>query len=285
MRCSIFTRAAVAVVAALAFGGLAAPQATASTSGWNDWGCKPGTAHPTPVVLVHGLGASDVADMTVIATNLSSKGYCVFSETYGTTYYSALVGGLASMRDSAAQLGRFVDKVIGSTGVAKVDIVGHSEGTTVPAYYMKKLGGAAKVGKFVGFGSNFHGTTLYGLQALAKGLGLNDLLSGGGCPACTEYQPGSDFIAELTAGGVTVPGPTYTSIMTKLDEVVLPYTSGKLDGPGTFKNIVLQDICGLDLSGHLGLTIDPNVLSQIRIALDPDHAEKFLCLPYASPIG
>jgi hypothetical protein len=102
------------------------------------------------------------------APKIAAQGYCVFSLTYGTGVLGPGVGGLASMRDSAAQLGRFVDRVRGATGAAQVDIVGHSEGSTMPAYYLKFLGGAAKVAHFVGFGANYRGTTLGGLDALLQ---------------------------------------------------------------------------------------------------------------------
>lgn len=249
---------------------------TAPQSGWNNWSCRPSAAHPEPVILVHGLGANAVDNFLTLAPTLRSAGYCVYSETYGRTVLGGLAGGLAPMADSAAELGALVDRVRGATGAAKVDIVGHSEGTTVPAYYMKYLGGAEKVDDFVGFGSNFRGTTLNGLATLASALNLQGLLTGVGCGACTDYLPGSAFLAKLNDGPIAVPGPTYTSIVTRYDTVVTPYTSGLLTGTGV-TNIVLQDKCGLDSAGHLGLAIDPNIAQLVLNRLDPEHSEPFRC--------
>ena len=41
------------------------------------------------------------------------------------------------MQDSAKELAAFVAKVRGSTGAAKVDLIGHSQGTLMPNYYVK----------------------------------------------------------------------------------------------------------------------------------------------------
>ncbi|MFE4378031.1 lipase family alpha/beta hydrolase [Streptomyces cyaneofuscatus] len=250
-----------------------APAESAPSSGWNNWSCRPSTAHPEPVVLVHGMGANHWDNFLTLAPTLRANGYCVYSQTYGKT----LLGGLAPMADSAAELSTFVDRVRAATGASKVDIVGHSEGTTVPAYYMKLLGGAAKVDDFVGFGSNFKGTTLNGLATLAEALKLQGLLTGVGCGACTDYLPGSAFLAELNDGPVAVPGPTYTSIVTRYDTVVTPYTSGLLAPAPNVTNIVLQDKCGLDFVGHLGLAIDPNVAQLVLNRLDPEGSKPFRC--------
>ncbi|QDY77219.1 lipase family alpha/beta hydrolase [Streptomyces qinzhouensis] len=261
-----------------------APTAAAAEpprSGWNDWSCRPSAAHPEPVVLVHGLGANDLVNFATLAPTLRSAGYCVYSQTYGKTVLGGLSGGLAPMARSAAEVGAFVERVRAATGAAKVDIVGHSQGTTVPAYYIKYLGGATKVDDFIGFGSNFRGTTLNGLATLAAALKLQGLLTGVGCGACTDYLPGSAFLAKLNDGPVAVPGPTYTSIVTRYDTVVTPYTSGLLTGPNV-TNIVLQDTCRWDSAGHLGLAVDPNVTQLVLNRLDPENSKPFRCLPFTT---
>jgi triacylglycerol lipase len=279
-------RILTALVAAVTLG-VAAPAVAeaAPSSGWNNWSCAPSAQHPEPVVLVHGLGANDTVNWFFHAPKIAAQGYCVYSLTYGTGILGPGVGGLASMRDSAAQLGRFVDRVRTATGAAKVDIVGHSEGSTMPAYYLKFLGGAAKVGHFVGFGANYRGTTLGGLDALAKALltsvpGLRAILKTA-CGACTEYLAPSAFLDDLARGGVHVAGPAYTSIVSKYDEVVTPYTSGILNEPGA-TDIVLQDFCSSDASGHLSQATDPNVTGLILHALDSSYTPK--CTPFTLPL-
>ncbi|MFE0424612.1 lipase family alpha/beta hydrolase [Streptomyces sp. NPDC058953] len=275
------TASAASVAPAAAAAAAASASASPPSSGWNNWSCRPSAAHPEPVVLVHGLGANGTVNFMTLAPALSAAGYCVFSPTYGKTVLGGLSGGLAPMAESAAEVGAFVERVRATTGAAKVDIVGHSEGTTVPAYYIKYLGGATKVDDFIGFGSNFRGTTLNGLASLAAALGLQDLLTGVGCGACTDYLPGSAFLAELNDGPIAVPGPKYTSIVTRYDRVVTPYTSGLLTGDGV-TNIVLQDKCKLDSAGHLGLAVDPNVTQLVLNGLDPENAKPFRCRPFTT---
>jgi len=50
--------------------------------------------------------------------------------------------------------------------------------------------------------------------------------------------------------------------------VVTPFTSAFLSGPAV-TNILLQDTCRPDLTGHIGITADPNALGWVVNALDP----------------
>jgi len=250
----------------------------APSLGVNDWSCKPSAAHPEPVVLVHGLLAN-VTEWQVMAPLLAHNGYCVFALTYGTIPGLAFpldqVGGLLPMEQSAQELSAFVDRVLAATGARKVDIVGHSEGATMPYYYVKFLGGAAKVDHYVGLAPLYHGSTLDGLVPVASLLG--QLVPGapqtvaGICGSCPESVPGSAFLNALDADASAVPGPTYTNIVTRYDEVVTPYTSGFLNGPNV-TNIVLQDQCGLDFSDHIALAADPVAAQDVLNALDPQRA-------------
>jgi triacylglycerol lipase len=280
MPCTRVLLLAVTVLLVTLGCGGAVAHAAAESSGVNNWACAPSERHPEPVVLVHGLGANGQLNFATLAPTLAKQGYCVFYLTYGTGAYGPTVGGLGPMQDSAAQVGAFVDKVLAATDADKVDIVGHSEGTTVPAYYLKFLGGAAKVEHFAGFGANYAGTTLDGLGTLAKRLNLGPVLNAAGCPACTQYLRGSAFLTKLNDGGVSVPGPTYTNIVSRYDEVVTPYTSGIMAAAANVTNIVIQDRCKADLTGHLGQAVDPNVAALVLNALDPGHTEPLRCLPF-----
>ena len=190
---------------------------------------------------------------------------------------------MATSPSSAAQLADFVDSVLAATGARMVDVVGHSQGGMMPRYYLKHLGGAAKVGALVGLSPSNHGTTLNGLFMLAGFFpGAGGFLSG--CPACDQQQAGSPFLAELNAGREALPGVRYTVIQSRNDEVVTPYTSAFLSGPNV-TNILLQRQCPLDQGEHLSMPYDHIVAADVLNALDPAHAVSPVCTPVAPVSG
>jgi hypothetical protein len=85
-------------------------------------------------------------------------------------------------------------------------------------------------------------------------------------------------------GGAAVPGVTYTTIPTKNDELVSPYTSGILNAPNA-TNEVLQNVCPNDISEHAFEAVDPVVAQIVLGALDPAHAKPVSCagLPPLAP--
>ncbi|WP_406836642.1 esterase/lipase family protein [Streptomyces sp. AHU1] len=250
---------------------------SAPSSGWNNYSCKPSAAHPRPVVLVHGTFGNSVDNWLALAPYLTSRGYCVFSLDYGQLPGVPLFYGLGPIDKSAAQLQVFVDKVLAATGAAKADLVGHSQGGMMPRYYLKFLGGAAKVNALVGLAPDNHGTTLNGLTKLLPYFpGAEDLLTAA-TPGLADQIAGSAFLTKLNAGGDTVPGVHYTVIATKYDEVVTPYQSGFLSGSDVH-NVLLQNLCGLDLSEHVAIGIfDRIAYHEVANALDPAHASTTTC--------
>jgi len=251
--------------------------------GSNNWSCRPGAAHPRPVVLVHGLFANMTDNWQTMSPLLANNGYCVFALTYGTTSDPPApgieFGGLAPMEQSAAQLSAFVNRVLASTGARTVDIVGHSEGATMPDYYIEYLGGAAKVTRYVGISGVKHGTTLHGVGTLASEFGslfpgAPDAIAGS-CGSCQQFLVGSPYIAKIEARAPAA-HVIYTNISTRYDELVSPYTSSFLAGPNV-TNITLQDHCALDFSDHLSIVSSPITGRYMLNALDPAHARPPVC--------
>ncbi|MFF0436022.1 esterase/lipase family protein [Streptomyces sp. NPDC004327] len=268
----------LALTAAATLAPSAAAQAdTAPSRGWNDFSCKPSATHPRPVVLVHGTFGNAVDNWLGLAPYLVERGYCVFSVDYGQLPNVPLFHGLGPIDKSAEQLSAYVDRVLAATGAPEADLVGHSQGGMMPRYYLKFLGGAAKVNALVGIAPDNHGTTLSGLtQLLPYFPGAKDLLTTA-TPGLADQIAGSPFMTRLNAGGDTVPGVRYTVIATKYDEVVTPYQSGWLTGPDV-TNVLLQDRCALDLSEHVAIgTVDRIVFHEVNNALDPAHATPTTC--------
>ncbi|MEV7732839.1 alpha/beta fold hydrolase [Streptomyces sp. NPDC088921] len=270
---ALLLAAAVAVVPAAG----AAQAATAPSSGWNDYSCKPSAAHPRPVVLVHGTFANSVDNWLALAPYLENRDYCVFSFDYGQLSGVPLFYGLGPIAKSAEQLKTFVDKVLAATGAPETDLVGHSQGGLMPRYYLKFLGGAAKVNALVGIAPDNHGTTLSGITNLLPYFpGIQDLLTTN-TPALADQVVGSPFLTKLNEGGDTVPGVKYTVLATKYDEVVTPYRSQFLSGSGVH-NVLLQDLCALDLSEHVAIGLfDRIAFHEVANALDPTHANPTTC--------
>ncbi len=250
--------------------------------GANDFSCRPSAAHPRPVVLVHGLFANMTDNWQTMSPLLANNGYCVFALTYGAdpgaTPPADQFGGLTTMEQSATQLRAYVDQVLAATHARKVDIVGHSEGATMPDYYIEYLGGAQKVDRYVGVSGVKHGTTLHGVGALAAefaSLFPGADASVASCDSCSEFLVGSAYIDKIEARA-PAKGVTYTNIATRYDELVSPYTSSFLSGPNV-TNILLQDHCALDFSDHLSIISSPITGQHILNALDPEHARPAPC--------
>jgi triacylglycerol esterase/lipase EstA (alpha/beta hydrolase family) len=193
-----------------------------SPPGANDFTCRPSSAHPAPVVLVHGTFEGAADNWSTVSPQLKAAGYCVFALDYGNR-------GTGDIAESAAQLARFVDAVLGATGARKVSLVGHSQGGMMPRHYIKFLDGARKVDDLVGLAPSNHGTTNPG--AFVAGATF--------CPACEQQRAGSEFLARLNAGDETPGGVSYTVVQTRYDEVVTPYTSAFLEGGANTANVLL----------------------------------------------
>ncbi len=254
--------------------------------GANDFACKPSAVHPRPIVLVHGLSANMQLNWSYLAPKLKERGYCVFALTYGLDPRVPAgfngPGGVIPIEQSAAELNAFVERVRSATGASKIDLVGHSEGTYMPQWWLKFGGGAGKVARYVAWTPLYDGTTVYGVDRvrdLAARFGfdapvVNAVASL--CGSCPQFVKGSPEQRKLAAGGDAASGVTYTTVMTKYDELVIPYTSGFMAARGA-TNHVLQQICPQDRSEHLAVAVDPVAAQLTFNALDPPDARRIDC--------
>ncbi|WP_163510931.1 esterase/lipase family protein [Fodinicola acaciae] len=279
MRTSWLKAAFVAVVT----GGLlaaAAPAAAAPTSGFDDWSCRPSASHPSPVVLIHGLGGNGPGNFALLGPYLASAGYCAFTFTYGQASPSIPVGGTIAIADSAKQIVAFSERVRQATGAAKVDFVGHSEGAFQSLYIPKILGYAGKVHRVVAIAPPTHGTTFAGLVNVAYLLGARDLvgqvLNTFGCAACDQLIVGGAAVKQLTAGQISQPGVGYTILASRADAIVTPTGTAFVNESGV-RNAYVQDTCPLDPVGHVGLAFDTGVAQMVANGLDPAHAKPVIC--------
>lgn len=148
----------------------------------------------------------------------ASLGYCVYSRDYGQIPGIPFLGGLNDLMDSAKELSKFVDDVLLATGATKVDIVGHSEGSTLPRVYLKYYNGVAKVDHFAAIGSNQYGTSLANIVTLLEAANLFGAVKGelsDLCKACFQLTVGAPFLDKLAEGGDTYPEVKYLMLVSK----------------------------------------------------------------------
>jgi triacylglycerol lipase len=220
--------------------------------------CVPTAAHPEPVILVHGTFENRFNNWQSMSPALKAAGYCVYALDYGAYRGSDAAGvyGVGPIEQSAGELRDYVAQVRSATGAAKVDLVGHSQGGLMPRYYIKNLGGADVVDDLVGLAPSNHGTT-----------NPATIPASPFCPACAQQAAGSPFLTALNSGDES-PGPvSYTQVVTRFDEVVIPYTSGYLAPDTDVTNITIQDKCPNDTSEHLRLPYDPPAIAITQNAL------------------
>ncbi|MBH0774893.1 esterase/lipase family protein [Nocardia bovistercoris] len=250
-------------------------------SGTNDFGCVPDSAHPRPVVLAHGTDSTAYSDWSAIGPRLAEVGLCVFALNYGGAP-GADTYGTEDLRTSARQIGEFVDTVLAVTGAEQVDLVGFSQGANVTRYYVNKLGGAPKVGTWVGLASPTYGGVMYGLVPIAQAIpGALDIFARVTSLAAVQQAQGSPTMVDLNAGGDTVPGPRYVTVGSRVDEMIQPFANIALRGPGA-ENITIQDLCPANLTGHFHMVYDPFVRELLVGALDPAASDP-VCEPV--PLG
>ncbi len=180
-----------------------------------------------PVLLVHGWGLNTWITWPLMEPRLEEDGYEVYTIDFSDNIGSNTV--------NAEELSAKVEEILAETGEPKVDIVAHSMGGISTRYYIKYLGGEAKINDVVELGTPNHGT-------LVAFLGY--MFSEG----AREVVPLSPFLLDLNSSDET-PGPVkWTSIWTIFDEVNIPSINSILDGAHNL--MVWWPV------GHLGLTWD-----------------------------
>lgn len=262
-------------------------------------GCKPTSAHPYPVVLVHATLADEGSNWVTLAPLLANEGYCVYAFNYGATlaslevwpFIGPRIDGIGHIEKSAEELSSFVNNVLSKTKASKVDLVGHSQGGMMPNYYIKDLGGASKVNELIGLSPSNHGTTLSGLTKFIEVFPFASEIIGGlleflGAPALPEQEETSAFIKKLFGSGEpVVSGVRYVVIQTTHDEVVTPYAHAFLSG-SSVTNITIQSQCPSDPVAHIGMFDDSpalqNVLNQLSSSPNPSFTAS--CTNYGQGI-
>jgi triacylglycerol esterase/lipase EstA (alpha/beta hydrolase family) len=203
---------------------------------------------PGPVLLVPGYGGSTTS-LDTLAALLRRDGKSV--------QVLSLPGDGEGDLDAQARALQSAALRLRAAGVQSVDVVGYSAGGVVARLWIRDHGGASIARRVITLGSPQHGTDLAGLAG--------ELLPSQ-CPtACQQLEPGSSLLTALNAGDETPAGPSFVSIWTTHDNVVLPPSSAHLAGA---LNMTVQSVCRRDTVDHTGLpddrTVEAMVVAELR---------------------
>ena len=155
-----------------------------------------------PVVFVHGYSGSTLVNFSAMIGWFKNDGYPSNHLKYYT--YNSLKG----VKYGAEQLKIKVNEALSQTGKTKVDLVCHSMGGLVARYYMKNLGGAAKVKQVVYVATPHRGTSWAYVDFITQ--------------ACKDMRPGSAILNSISG---YCPG---LSLWSSCDEIVLPNSSANM---------------------------------------------------------
>ena len=231
------------ILVVLCFVALAAIVATvvvaAPSGGHKSRGAAP-QDRPGPVLLVPGYGGS-VKSLDTLAARLRTAGKVVTVVPMPDDAHGDLTAQ-ARVLDTA------VHAALQSSGAPSVDVVGYSAGGVVTRLWARSLGGASLARRIITLDSPHHGTQI---------AALGSLLSSDICPtACQQLAPDSPLLATLNSGDETPAGPTFVSIWSTNDKVVVPPSSASLAGA---LNMTVQSICADEEPGHTDIPTNPVV--------------------------
>jgi triacylglycerol lipase len=186
-----------------------------------------------PILFVHGWNSSS-STWTTMVDRFAADGW-TSAELNNWSYNTS-----QSNATTAQQIATKVDGILTATGAAKVDVISHSMGGLSSRYYVKNLGGSAKVDEWVSLGGPNHGTDT-----------ANFCFS----TACSEMRIGSSFLAALNATDETPGAVAYRTWWSPCDTVINPDSSVSLSGATNTKTACIS---------HSALHEDATVYAQVR---------------------
>jgi lipase (class 2) len=157
---------------------------------------------------------------------------------------------------TASAISSKVNLILSTTGKTKVDLITHSMGSLSARYYIKNLGGAAKVDDFVSLGGLNHGTTYTKLFSLPY-------VNCSSTPTpCNEMVANSTFLNALNSVDETPGSVQYFTEASSCDPVV-DVASVKLNGALNEEWNTPASVC-VALDGHSALRSDNTVIGRVK---------------------
>ena len=188
-----------------------------------------------PILFVHGWSESASLWNTMIS-NFEKNGYAK-SQLSAYSYNT----GTSNKTLAETEVKSRVETLLkNNPGATKVDIIAHSMGSLNTRWYIKFVGGEAKVDDWVSLGGPNHGTETANTCSQTS---------------CIEMRVGSKFLSELNATDETPGAVSYGTWWSPCDEIINPDSSVALTGATNTKTACLT---------HAALTTDSTVYTQVR---------------------
>jgi triacylglycerol lipase len=195
-----------------------------------------------PVLIIHGfLGTR--GSMYMLERRLVQDGFVCVSFNLGTF-------NVRDIRRSAFLIHRKIERILAQTPSQRIDIIGHSMGGLIGLYYVKKLGGHARVRKLIMMGTPIRGTWVALAGVLTLGLWST---------SSWQLLPRSRFLDELAQGPMP-PGVEVHTIAAARDWVV-PLPTTRISGA----NAMTVPL------GHSSLVVSEEVYRRVVNTLRPPH--------------
>ena len=172
---------------------------------------------PKPVLLLYGfLGTRRSCE--VLEHRLRRDGYCVFSINLGGLFDAFNTHGIDR---SAEKVREKIERLYQRYDLGPLSIIGHSKGGLIGRYYVKRLGGDARVKNLITLGTPHNGTPRAYLGCATIGPVARSVW---------QMTPMSPFIRRLKMGAFP-PGVRFTSIYSK-DDGASPFPCTLLETQG-----------------------------------------------------
>jgi len=211
----------------------------------------------TPVLLVHGTATdAEVSWGAGYAKVLPTKGHPVCTVTLPDK-------ALGDIQDSAEYVVQAVRTMYAASG-RKISMIGHSQGGILVGWVMKFFPDLTPmVDDVIGLAGAYHGT-LASAACIVPNL----------CGAATwQFGAGSNLIAAFNRKPLPA-GPSFTSILSLTDPVVIPQPYASMIDGGT--SIPLQQRCPGRVVDHVGILVDAHAYDLVMDALkNPGPASIF----------
>lgn len=157
-----------------------------------------------PVLLIHGI--TDTFEVFHgMAAYLSARGFSVHR------FNLIPNNGECPLEQLAVQVADYVAKTFDP--MQAIDVIGFSMGGIVARYYIQRLGGIARVQRFVSISAPNNGT-------LAAYLSWR--------PGCVQMRPDSQFLQDLNQDCEMLKRINFTVIWTPYDLIIVPASSSQM---------------------------------------------------------